>query len=59
MLDYWMRANEHIYDQTVKTWLQLWFLPASLMGQGTEIEQWMSRFSLNGIKQATICGNRS
>jgi hypothetical protein len=38
-------------DLCVYSMLQFYFMPAILMSQGTEIEQWISKVSTNGIKQ--------
>ncbi len=50
------------YDQTnnyidfcVYTMLELYFMPAKLMSAGTEVDQWISTFSTNGIKLPNIC----
>jgi len=42
-------------DFCVYSMLQLYFMPATLMDQGTEAEKWISSFSTNGMKNFNIC----
>lgn len=42
-------------DYCVYSMLQFYFMPATLMNKGTEVEQWMSCFSTNGMKNFNIC----
>lgn len=56
--NYLNQVNESLFDHAVHAWLKLWFLPHTMMTKGTEVDQWISQFSLNGIKQATLCSNK-
>jgi len=42
-------------DMWVYSMLYWHFLPFRLMSRGTELEQWISKFSTNGIKNFNIC----
>jgi len=54
-LDYSFPFINLYVDLYVYYMLQFYFTPAVLMGQGTEVEQWISKTSTNGIKQFSIC----
>jgi hypothetical protein len=42
-------------DQWMYLLIKMYFMPYELAGRGDEIDKWISQFSLNGIKQASIC----
>lgn len=52
-----MRNNfiEAILDYNVWLFLQWYYSPFTLMRKGDEIDQFISQFSLNGIKPFTMC----
>jgi hypothetical protein len=44
------------YDYSVWLMLQMKFMsPAAMMTKGSEMEAFMKRYSLNGVKVPTIC----
>lgn len=42
-------------DLCVYSMLQWYFMPAMLMSKSTEVDQWVSSFSTNGLKVFNIC----
>ncbi|CAB4138200.1 hypothetical protein UFOVP328_393 [uncultured Caudovirales phage] len=50
-------ASKFVDDAiTANVWLFLsvWYAPFVLMSRGSDVDQWVSRFSLNGAK--SLCG---
>lgn len=50
-------VSNMIIDTWVWLLLKWYYLPFETIGRGDEVDQWVSQFSLNGIKQASICKN--
>jgi hypothetical protein len=44
-----------LVDQWVWLLLKWYYAPFEMIGRGDEVDQWVSTFSLNGIKQSSIC----
>lgn len=55
LLDFYSPFVNNWIDYNIYCMLQFYFAPAFLMSQGTEVDQWISKFSTNGIKQFSIC----
>ncbi len=43
------------FDFLVYSMLQCYFMPAYIMSKGSDVDQWVSQFSTNGIKNFNIC----
>lgn len=46
-----------IIDYNVWLFLQWYYLPMKIISKGDELDQFISHFSLNGIKPFTMCPN--
>ena len=44
-----------MFDYQVWLMLQLYFAPYRLATMGDEVDQWVSQYSLNGMKCFSIC----
>ena len=42
-------------DCTTWTFLNLWFLPHRMPGLHSDVDKFVSQFTLNGIKSSNIC----
>lgn len=49
-LDYNFPLINLYVDLCVYSMLQFYFMPAFLLGQGTDVEQWVSNVPSNGVK---------
>lgn len=56
MNDLW-RPTEALMDYYVWAFLQWYYMPAYLMGQGSEVDKWVSSFSTNGLKMFDLTSN--
>ena len=45
----------NLFDFWVWSLLQCYYSPFYIMGKGSEIEQWVSTFTTNGIKSFNLC----
>jgi hypothetical protein len=46
---------EYIIDYNVWLFLQLYYLPMTIISKGDEMDKFISHFSLNGMKPFTMC----
>ena len=44
-----------IIDYQVWLFLQLYYMPMTIISKGDEVDKFISHFSLNGIKPFTMC----
>ena len=44
-----------VFDYQVWLMLQLYFVPYRMASMGDEVDQWISQYSLNGMKLFNIC----
>ncbi len=43
------------WDCVAHTFLNLWFLPYRMPGIHSDVDKWVSQFTLNGIKATSLC----
>lgn len=48
---------EALFDYNVWLFLQWYYMPAYMMGKGSEVDKWVSSFSTNGIKMFDLTSN--
>lgn len=48
---------DNLIDFNVWLFLQWYYMPAYLMGKGSDMDQWISSFSTNGIKSFVLGSN--
>jgi hypothetical protein len=46
---------ENLMDFNVWLFLQWYYAPMTMLGKGSEIDQWIASFSPNGMKAFNIC----
>ena len=50
-----MNLMNPYYDYGIWLFLQWYYLPMRIMAKGDDIDQFLSQFTLNGIKSFNIC----
>lgn len=50
-----VQPANNLIDFCAWSMLQWYFMPHTLMSKGSEVDQWVSQFSTNGLKQFSIC----
>ena len=53
-----LHLNDHVnwwVDCATWTYLNLWFLPHRMPGLHSDVDKFVSQFTLNGIKASNIC----
>jgi succinate dehydrogenase hydrophobic anchor subunit len=48
------KFTDQIVTANVWLFLSMWYAPTILMSRGGDVDQWVSKFSLNGAK--SLCG---
>jgi hypothetical protein len=54
-MEYSLLQANRIIDYQVWLFLQLYFMPMTIISKGDEVDKFISHFSLNGIKPFTMC----
>ena len=51
----WFEPINKLIDYNVWIFLQYYYLPMRIIAKGDDVDQFISQFSLNGIKAFNIC----
>lgn len=53
--DVWLDPVNKLMDWNVWMFLQWYYLPMRIISKGDDMDQFISQFTLNGIKSFSIC----
>lgn len=53
--DFWLAPINQMMDWNAWMFLQWYYLPMRIIQKGDDMDQFISQFSLNGIKSFNIC----